>query len=277
MTPTVTAHVINVAGQTERMRHMQNSLAALGLPCERIAAVGLDDAAAFSGLPPDRIHLSPGELACHCSHVRTWQVIAAGTDAWGLVLEDDVIFSADARAGIDAALSVGTADLLRIEDGGLKKAVLSRKGIGAGETGFRLFDYTDGVVGSAAYLLSRDAAQRLVAQPSAYDRPLDRVLFNPALRDLSVQMLWPAVAIQSDCIARQRGRLGPQWTQADLPVFGSTLDHHEARHPKSLAKKIAAEWAHVSRATRFALTGRHRRTVPLSAAGPLRLSDAATP
>ena len=53
--------------------------------------------------------LSPAQKSCAMKHVVALQQISAQTSGYGLVLEDDVVLSADFSEGVAAALAEGAA------------------------------------------------------------------------------------------------------------------------------------------------------------------------
>lgn len=198
-------YLINLDRAGKRLHFIGERFAALGLTFTRIPAV---DGAA---LPPEVraafIAARPrdgkrgwrdGQVGCFLSHADAWRRIAAGKVRWGLVLEDDLHVS-DGLPGLLADLSwVPTdADVVRLESTG--------QFLSLGPPRSRIDDRAvrhirSAAWGAGAYLLSRDAAARLVASAPALQSPADDFLFNrvtsPIARDLMVYQVVPALAVQ---------------------------------------------------------------------------------
>ena len=195
-------YLINLDRDEERLAHMRAQLA--GLAFERVTAV---DARKLSEVELEALRTarplgtwSPGQLGCLLSHYGTWQAIAAGKDAWGLVLEDDLHLSkdfADFAQLPDFAGFPGDADIVRLEAPNnavrLGPPVLTHEGR-------TLRAVRSSTWCAGAYLISRTAAQRLIELDPKTHLPADYFLFSfeesPVPSMLKIYQLTPAVAIQ---------------------------------------------------------------------------------
>ena len=94
--------VINLDRSQDRLAHMTSEFARIGIEFERVAAV---DAQSRSDLQETPMQLNPltqlpltnAEIACFLSHKACWAKIADGDDAYGVVFEDDIVFSGQCR------------------------------------------------------------------------------------------------------------------------------------------------------------------------------------
>jgi GR25 family glycosyltransferase involved in LPS biosynthesis len=159
--------------------------------------------------------LGKGEIACFLSHRSVWRQIAEGRGDFALVLEDDVELDSPVFAAQLAwVVSVVTADdlvrfprLARTDQG----AVLARNG----DTSLIL--PTPPGLQTCAALVGRRAAQRLLAQTSVFDRPVDVFL----------QMNWVhgvrICALHPPCIVEVGRGDGKSLAQAGKKSLGEKL------------------------------------------------------
>src|SRR5476649_2763235 len=120
MPPALPIFVINLDRDTARWESARGQLAALGLPCERVAAVE------GARLAPDELArlyspelnarrffrpLTPAEIGCYASHLQCAQLILARALPAAVILEDDFV----ARPDLPALLST-LAELSRPYD-----------------------------------------------------------------------------------------------------------------------------------------------------------------
>jgi len=201
--------VINLDRHLCRMQRVAASLAAAGVAFERVKAVDGSDLSAedvASMLHPDgKLKLSPSEVACLLSHRAAWQRFLESESAFGCVLEDDVRLVDDYRpllTTIDKSV-LPSFDILKIETM-RQKIRLSRKRISC-HPGYALAHLHSHHHGSAAYIVSRGGAERLLALTARMDRPLDDMMFDEvalARNGLDVFQLVPALCIQEDRLGR---------------------------------------------------------------------------
>ncbi|NIZ08905.1 glycosyltransferase family 25 protein [Pseudooceanicola sp. HF7] len=282
MTPSkIPALVINLASQVERMALMTRQLDMLGLPIQRIEAVTPPTTAAMTQAIGARFAegmLSETEIAVFLSQMSAWKWIAESGHEWGLVLEDDVLFSRDARAGIDFAAARATKGMVRIEAWRDKRQVVGRGTVARQRGGFRIYDYHHGAFGAAGYLLRADLARELLARDTLLSVPVDLELFDMdhGARP-PCQVLYPAVAVQSDKVHELKLKPGSPWARAGLPVFETGIEHTEHWMPDTTPKKakkglgdlIRAEWESYKWRQGFKRQGMDRMRIPLSESGPL--------
>jgi glycosyl transferase family 25 len=186
--------VLSLDRAPERWRSLSGQLAALGLGCERIAALDRLAPGAerhwadFASDRRDRDYPATlGDVCCSLSHMILWRRIARMTTGAVIVLEDD------------ARLSPVFADFAQSDLG----AVMRRNGIGAiklehwpgGERSRRhpigqsiealpmgggtvLYRQAATFLGTCAYAITPDAAGRLLAAHPVMGVPVDHFMFS---------------------------------------------------------------------------------------------------
>lgn len=181
-----------------------------GIPFERIAAVDArnqQELASISSrvrlLTP--VRMTDGEIACLLSHRACWSLVAAGDDAYVAVFEDDVVLAGNAGPLLaDAGWVPAGADLVKLETF-LHRTVVGLRpaAVGHGFTTSRLYGLH---IGSAGYIVSKQAARALLKATEEIDIPVDHVLFNPrraAAAGLTIHQLQPSLCVQEQIIAQE--------------------------------------------------------------------------
>ena len=213
-------YLINLGRRPDRLAAMAAQARALGLVLTRVAALdaAADPTAAEdwfgSGGPLGAI--PPGDKACLVSHRMAWEAFVAGGDSHCVFLEDDVRLSAAAGVllGRDAWVPRDIA-VVKLEHYGPpgQRVLLSDlralsvapapQAATAPDEDFRLGRMLSRHTGAAAYILSRAAAQLLLAQPR-FNLPVDHLLFNPNVSPLFARLapwqMLPAIARQEQFV-----------------------------------------------------------------------------
>ncbi|MCO6383944.1 glycosyltransferase family 25 protein [Oceanicola sp. 502str15] len=261
--------VISRNAQTTRFRHMASSLAALGREARLVPAFYLSPEEAdqahlgisFSGSP-----LPIGARGCFLAHARAWTMLVESGAPRGFIYEDDAIFAADAATPLEAMESAQGFDIIRFEATRLR-SIQSRRGRPLA-SGYDLHRYHDASIGAAAYLLTRSAAERLIALARQAEtlEALDLWLFyrchmpDPTLR---IATLNPCPVIQYDQL-RQRRKVPPAWqNHMAFSFLGSTMPPcSEVKTPANALDNLRREVANL-------LTGRCWQHLDLPDCGPL--------
>jgi len=205
-------YLINLDRRPDRLAQMTAQAAALGLALTRIAAVDAKSAAPsaldhwFAASGPLG-EIPRGDKACFLSHRLVWEALLASGDAHAVVLEDDVRLSPAAGALLASNAWVpASAGLIKLEHYGPKGQRVLLTDFRGTEDGFQLARMLSRHTGAAAYLISRAAAQLLVAQ-TRFDLPVDHLMFNPnnskLFAPLAPFQLLPAVARQTEFVGEK--------------------------------------------------------------------------
>lgn len=215
------------------MERMQECLK--GLSFERIAAV---DGVNYYGPEARDVSvnataatLTKFERACLASHRLAWTRLLADGAPFSCVLEDDVIFSPNFAGFINDTAWIPTGcEIVKLETF-LQPVMLSLDNLPARDR--RLVKIRSLHYGSAAYIISRSAAEQLLAVTVAPFLPVDEVLFHPKFSKLhdAVWQLDPALCVQAQ---RQPGAVAFDELQSSIqpPLF---------KNKKSASQRFMAE------------------------------------
>ncbi|MDN3920192.1 glycosyltransferase family 25 protein [Roseateles violae] len=174
---------INLDSDADRRVRMQAELARLGVAGERF------EATRWTALPEDeqarlyspdlnerQFHkpLVNGEKGCYASHLRCWQALLASDHPALVVLEDDVALEPDFAAVIAAIAALPRDwDMIkligRLDTSKREKLSESRPLVGA----HALVRYQRVPSLTAAYVVSRSGAEKLLASRIPFGRPID--------------------------------------------------------------------------------------------------------
>lgn len=172
--------LINLDARSDRRAFMEAQFTDLGLSADRVSALRHEDVTEAQRqryCNPVRAHfLSPQQFACTTSHVRAWKAMIASGAERALILEDDVILSPGLPAFLAELPGFGF-DILRIETTSRPHLTGPLLDLKVDDIGFRRFRSTGW--GAAAYIISRDCCERLIADERLYDLPTDAALFCP--------------------------------------------------------------------------------------------------
>lgn len=208
MPQAIPVYVINLHRRADRRDFMARQLDGMGVAWEIVPAVDAEtvndvEIARRVALKDPIIRMGRGSACNLLSHFKAFHRIADGTAPAGLVLEDDAELSPDLAAFLREAdwLPPGIG-IVRFEKWSRRA---TRKLLGPplgrspvpGRTIHRLYARMGG---AACYLLTRQAAARLVEGAGVLRFPSDHLLFNPNLspiaRELGIAMVCPALARQ---------------------------------------------------------------------------------
>ncbi|KRB14970.1 glycosyl transferase family 2 [Mesorhizobium sp. Root695] len=173
---------INLDRETGRWSELLASAEAAGLTLQRIAAV---DGRALAkkdwteiDLPAARKlsgrDILPGEYACYRSHIQALEAFLAGGGAYGLIVEDDVLFSENTIRRIEAIIAaVPDFDAIKLTNHRMSFFMRAVETTEGDEIGRALH----GPQGSAAaYLVTREGAQGLLSALAVMKMPWDVAL-----------------------------------------------------------------------------------------------------
>jgi glycosyl transferase, family 25 len=175
-------YLINLARRPDRLAAMEKQARRLGLFLTRLDAVdakGLPDVDQWFQVNGPLGEIPRGDKCCFLSHRAAWARLAASGADYAAVLEDDVVLRDNAAFALGPAdwIPKGT-DLIKLEHYGPPgQSVLLSNFTKIGQ-GFQLARMRSRHTGAAAYILSRRAAEALLAIPR-FNLPVDHLLFNP--------------------------------------------------------------------------------------------------
>ncbi|WP_281825021.1 glycosyltransferase family 25 protein [Sphingobium sp. BS19] len=220
---TVPIYLINLDRSVDRLHFVAQRLETLGLSFSRIAAVDgarLTDEERISFIsqrPRDgRRGWRQGQIGCFLSHFHAWRQIAAASDTYGLVLEDDIHLSDVTPAVLnDISWIPADADIVRLESTG-QWLSLGKPVATAACRPIRAL--RSAAWGAGAYLMSREAATSLLCSDPALQTPADDFLFNrngsSIAQSMTTYQIVPAIAVQDKFSAEE----------ATAEGFGSNIE-----------------------------------------------------
>ncbi|MEM1344305.1 MAG: glycosyltransferase family 25 protein [Pseudomonadota bacterium] len=198
--------VVSLAARADRRATMAAHLADIGLEAgfhdavdARTAPATALDSVATRG-PWGRIH--PHDRACTASHFAAMAAFLKTPARHCLILEDDVFVSPDLPQWLaDLSWWPSDADLIKLECWRARRLKLVVGPAVAEPHGRRLHRLHSRHSGGAGYLLSRPAAERILAARPAR-LPIDHLLFNlnasPLARALTTYQVLPALVRQGN-------------------------------------------------------------------------------
>ena len=202
-------YLINLARRPDRLAAMASQAEKLGLRLTRRNARDARDAGDGTldrwfrcGGPLGEI--PRGDKCCSLSHRDAWQALRDSGADYAAVLEDDVVLKDGARFVLGGSDWIPKGvNLIKLEHyGPAGQSVLLSDFVNV-EQNFRIARMHSRHTGAAAYILSRQAADILLAIPQ-FDLPVDHLLFNPnnskVFARLQPWQLLPAIARQQDFI-----------------------------------------------------------------------------
>ena len=162
---------INLASRTDRREHVEKQLEALGLSGTRIDAVTPADLAGV-----DYGQLSASELGCSRSHQKIWQLLVDQDIPAALILEDDVLLSQHMATVLADPRLLDGVDAIQFETRGT--SALVGRPVPTPVDGVTRNRLMSSSLGSAAYIMTRHLAVRLLAHPERDNLPLDTFIFG---------------------------------------------------------------------------------------------------
>ena len=202
--------VINLDQDTDRRERVERRMHELGLRWERLAAVDghrlephhedLIDRAEQSARG---LQISPGAMGCWLSHRQAQQMVAHGTDPMALILEDDIAIADDLPGVLDRIErgGAGRFDVIRLHRYKMHRKFVPVHRIGGAALGFvRPADS-----GTQAYVITQEAAGRLIASIPRMVQLADHALYEHWTHGLMVCSIDPPVVRHED---RGRSSIG---------------------------------------------------------------------
>ncbi|WJW80441.1 glycosyltransferase family 25 protein [Bartonella sp. TP] len=200
-------YVINLNRSEDRLRLIKAQMQNLGLEFVRVEAIDgskLDEAELKARQDCKKAYISSvtcqilNEVACNLSHAKVLELIANGTDEYGVVLEDDALLSKNAAQFLQDSSWIPANTALVKLDIGCKK-VLLRHEMRINEE-YELYRCRSSNYVAVGYIISRQAARDLypLLQNTALAVDVLYYSFEFGLaKQLQVLQLYPAILRQS--------------------------------------------------------------------------------
>ncbi|WPZ12914.1 glycosyltransferase family 25 protein [Nitratireductor rhodophyticola] len=244
-------YAMNLQGAQKRLKTLSSRFDAAGLSFKRVEGI---DGRLLDQSEIDRVvkksgrwgRLTPGEVGCFLSHRACWKTLIGDGGRYGAIFEDDVLLGENAGAILGSSDWIPeAADIVKLE------ATASRVYLdlaeGAVVSGRKVQRLRSSHYCAAGYIVSRDCAQRLLAESETFCEAVDDFLFSalsPVFTSSKIYQLSPAVCIQEwgavgdgqthDPATSIEGRESK--TEARLP-FAMRLSEVCAKETKALINK----------------------------------------
>lgn len=221
MSAPMKAWCINLDRRPDRWAHVMAEAERVGITIERVPAVDAKDpevAAAAAKVEPtiDGLPMSAAGFACFASHRLAWHRLVESGDSHGIIMEDDLNLAPGIGRLMGTDWIPGDADIVRFETWGTRCHVA--RDATATVDGRAVSRLLSTHIGGGCYVLSRAAAERLLALTQVYRDPVDEMLFNDRLDYFHTAVIYqvtPAPAVQGD--RPQGGGTQAAWTQSSIP------------------------------------------------------------
>lgn len=192
--------IIHLARAAERRAHVETLINNMPIACEVLAACdsrAMSDAERAAIYIPTGLHqpsypftMTHGEIACFASHRKAWQrIIDLGWD-YGFIIEDDIALGPDFAATLDFNVrNLQSGAYVRMPQH--CKETVART---VAKEGDKLLFVPQHVrLGMVAQVVTRGAAQALLAQTTRFDRPVDAFMQLAWLHGTPMQVVHPPV------------------------------------------------------------------------------------
>lgn len=227
-------YLINLDRAPERLARMVQLLESHGVDFERVPAI---DAVGFSEQELSLYRsqrqfapaMAPGDIACGASHLHIMRRIANGDDPYAVIMEDDINLASDIGLYLNSSDWIPRdADMVKLETFVERTAVGGKwTRLPKGRAMARLHRKHGG---AALYVISKEAAARLVENFVAGLMCIDEYMFGEQLDELKVYQVYPAPAVQES-----RGGKGGAAAYLDSYINQQRISPDRAK-PKGLTK-----------------------------------------
>lgn len=196
--------VLNLDRSPDRLESITAQFKAIGVPFERMSAV--DGKAAteeefqkFCSTRDLRNTWNRGKMGCFLSHYNAWKIAANSPDAYTAIFEDDMHLSPSLKdfLATDSWIPQGS-EIVRLETS--TNRVWLGSDVLATHAGREVKKVKSTTWCTGGYIISRDAAKKLLALPENTHDSVDYFLFCFEKSDvpklLNISMVVPALCVQ---------------------------------------------------------------------------------
>jgi glycosyl transferase, family 25 len=175
-------YCINLDKRPDRLAHMRAQAREVGVALTRMPAVDaaspeIQEAVATRAAGATGLRMGAGAIACFESHRACWRALLDSDAGHAILLEDDVLLAADFAAVACPGWVPADADVVKLETWGVRVNLGRRHPNRIGPRELRRLHSTH--FGSAGYVISRRAAERLLVLTENACDPIDNTLFSP--------------------------------------------------------------------------------------------------
>jgi len=195
------AYLINLPDANERLQRAREAIEKAGFEWVRVEGIlGRDlpfphpdyDASSYRWMHGKRFN--PAELGCYLSHLKAMEEFLETEEPFALILEDDILFQPGAKEAIEAATQYDSHwDILRLSS---INTGYSRK-IAKLTEGYFLNINLTRETGAGAYVVNREAAQKLIKVLLPMKLPYDHAYDKEWLWGLKALKISPLPVLQN--------------------------------------------------------------------------------
>jgi glycosyl transferase family 25 len=251
----IPVYVINLARSLDRRAWMERQLAEAGVAARFVAAVDGRRCRRNAQEAPGGPRLSKVETALILSHRKAWRALLASPAAVAVVLEDDVRLGRGLAEILALDWPSRGCELVKLETM-FDKVWLSRAGQAMGARSLHRLGAEHH--GSAAYLISRTGALKMLRATRGLREPVDVTMFGRAAIFGGLVEAWqltPAIAVQQHLLAGS----GEPGFASTLQADRAATPHRELSLPQRLRREAWRVVAQTVRVARLAPTMSRRR------------------
>lgn len=180
----IKSYLINLDKDQDRLDSFKRQFDGLDLEFQRIRAVDgrqmpKNEYEAFQQARPrkNKKQWLRGQVGCFLSHHKAWKLIAADQDRFGAIFEDDIYISARLKALLaNDGWIPSEVDIIRLE-APPNRVKLARSKLVSHE-GSHFFRLLSTSWCTGAYLISREAALKVISLAPEHHEPTDFMLFS---------------------------------------------------------------------------------------------------
>lgn len=196
-------YLINLERSPERLARMAQLFSEMGVSFTRVEAIDGTSLPTGPGSPvptrPGKFYqLGAGETACFLSHLECWRAAASGEAAYSAVFEDDAHFGQSAGELLSKSDWIPEdADIVKLETTLVR--TLFDKSPAKRIAGRSVSRLRGTHAGGCGYIISRQAARKLIEGCEGFVDPVDQYIFNTGSNvwpSLKIYQLTPAICIQ---------------------------------------------------------------------------------
>jgi len=243
-------YLINLDRSRDRLDFMALQFEKQGLLFERVEAVdgrklSEDELASFVKLSNDwPVALGPTEVGCFLSHRKCIQIAATSDEPFTAIFEDDVTLSNGAARLLasDKWIPID-ADLIKIDSYGHEVLISNPVSMEGPYAVTRLLSRH---LQTGGYILSKNAAKRLVKLMDKVPAPVDHFLFDPAdgpFNSFNIYQISPAISWQSGL----QSTIGGGRPRKSRPSILRLVWRESRRLVKRTKRNAVGSWTNLTR------------------------------
>lgn len=262
----IKSYLVNLDRSPERLEHIREVFAELGIDFTRIPAVDGEQLSpedhqrwlSDKGTP---FQLTSGELGCFLSHRRCWEATVAGCESHVAIFEDDIHLGKNAAEVLSRTDWIpADADIVKLETF-LHPTQIGRKptSMVCGRKIVRLWRTH---FGTGGYIISRAAASKLISLSRKVSCPVDHFLFDPrfsGFQHLTIYQMSPALCVQELTLNPKEVNPSLKSTlSGDRHILGREVAHTVS---KRIRREISRPFENFWRVVWLSFRGRKRKNI----------------